>query len=92
MADMARPHDQREPNVTEKHWRDREKPDQTRPFPPDSILRGADLETLHDWLCKHGARKTVIGGEYCVGDLIADLNEIQDGMWNDGISAMGEDA
>lgn len=49
--------------------------------------------SLAEWLEKNCLDKSVIiGGDYTVDMLIADLNIIADNIWNDGIDAMGDDA
>lgn len=63
-----------------------------RPFPDDERLSSEHVAALRDWLRENGAPDTVLGGRYTVADLIRDLDNILDGMWSDGIDAMGEDA
>ena len=63
-----------------------------RPFEKDERLSGSSLETLRNWLAENVPAAHLITPEYSVDDLVADLNNMLDGMWNDGIDAMGEDA
>lgn len=63
-----------------------------RPFEPNSCLHGSDLSTLLDWLAEHVPADLILAGTYRVGDLVKDIDDILDGMWSDGIDAMGEDA
>lgn len=63
-----------------------------RPFEKGTYLSGHNLESLRDWLEETCDQATKLTSEYTVADLVADLNQMLDGMWNDGIDAMGEDA
>jgi hypothetical protein len=64
----------------------------TGPFPERSRLSGSDLETLKDWLVANANPETEIAPGYTVGAMISDMEAMLDGMWSDGIDAMGEDA
>lgn len=64
-----------------------------KPFQPYGVTGGSyNVETLADWLRANAEGTTVIGGDYTVADLIKDLSDIDEGIWSDGISALGEDA
>lgn len=63
-----------------------------QPFKPDERLSGSSLKTLRDWLEKECQPSVTLTLGYTVADLIANLDNMLDGMWSDGISAMGEDA
>lgn len=63
-----------------------------RPFDEHSRLSGGDVVRLHDWLEQHVEKNMKLTNNYTIGDLVSDLGEIDAGMWNDGIDAMGEDA
>ncbi len=62
-----------------------------RPFEKNSYLSGRSLETLRDWL-ETCDQRIVLSHDYKLSDLVADLDQMLDGMWSDGIDAMGEDA
>lgn len=62
------------------------------PFEDRHNPSAGDVENLRDWLAAHAAADTVIAGDYTVAQLIEDLDEINAGMWSDGIDAMGDDA
>ncbi len=62
------------------------------PFEKNSHLSSRSVEALSEWLEEHADKATVIAEGYTVGDLIADLDNMADGIWSDGIDAMGEDA
>ncbi len=63
-----------------------------RPFEVGEMLSGSNVKSLASWLNKNCNHSLQLTDEYSVGDLISDLEEIVDGMWHDGIDAMGEDA
>ena len=63
-----------------------------RPFEKDDCLSGGSLNTLRDWLLEHANPELLIAPDYKMKDMIEDLNNMLDGMWSDGIDAMGEDA
>lgn len=63
-----------------------------RPFEKNDYLSGQSLKLLHDWLSKHANPELLIAPDYRMADMLEDLDSILDGMWSDGIDAMGEDA
>lgn len=62
------------------------------PFDSSACLSSGHIEALRDWLIANTAPDTRIAGDYTMRGLINDLGRILEGMWNDGIDAMGEDA
>ena len=62
------------------------------PFEKDAMLSGSHVSALSEWLQANADPKTVIAPGYTVLDLVNDLDAIDNGMWSDGIDAMGEDA
>jgi hypothetical protein len=63
-----------------------------RPFKKGEPLSGGSLETLCTWLEENCDKTTKLTSDYTVADLIADIDDMLDGMWSDGVDAMGEDA
>ena len=63
-----------------------------RPFKANPVLDGPSLGTLMEWLEEHADPNLVLAGEYRMSDMLADFDNILDGMWSDGIDSMGEDA
>ena len=64
------------------------------PEPTDRQIPFTSVEALRDWLSENVPTEVVISiaKGYTVGDLLADLDAIDDRLWSDGIDAMGEDA
>lgn len=63
-----------------------------RPFKETEHLSSGAVEALADWLRDSVDQKIKLTEEYNVGDLVNDLDAMANGIWNDGIDAMGEDA
>lgn len=63
-----------------------------KPFADNACLRGGSLDVLRAFLEEKVSADCALCEGYKVSDLVADLDAILDGMWSDGIDAMGEDA
>lgn len=64
-----------------------------KPFKQGQYLSSSSIDELSGWLEKYVIDRSVkIAEDYTIGDLINDLDCIADGVWSDGIDAMGEDA
>lgn len=49
------------------------------------------IDSIIDFLADAN-QKVVIAGKHTVGDLLTDLDHIEDMRWSDGIDATGDDA
>ena len=62
------------------------------PFGEHDRMSVHSIERLREWLQAHCDPGLQLTANYTVGALISDLEDIEGGVWNDGIDAMGEDA
>lgn len=55
-------------------------------------LSGGSLDRLVEFLKTECPQDLALCDGYMVAQLVDDIEDIQGGMWSDGIDAMGEDA